>query len=29
MRILFDNGTPRGVASALTDHTVEETRSHG
>jgi hypothetical protein len=29
MRILFDNGTPRGVAAALADHTVEEARSHG
>ncbi len=29
MRILFDNGTPRGVASALSGHTVEEARSHG
>ena len=29
MRILFDNGTPRGVAAALSDHTVEEARSHG
>src|SRR5260370_150081 len=29
MRILFDNGTPRGVASALTGHTVEEARWHG
>ena len=29
MRVLFDNGTPRGVASALSDHTVEEARSHG
>ncbi len=29
MRILFDNGTPRGVATALSDHTVEEARSHG
>ena len=29
MRVLFDNGTPRGVASALTNHTVEETRAHG
>lgn len=29
MRILFDNGTPRGVAAALPDHTVEEARSHG
>ena len=29
MRILFDNGTPRGVASALPDHTVEEARSRG
>ena len=24
MRILFDNGTATGVASALTDHIVEE-----
>ena len=29
MRILFDNGTPRGVASGLPGHTVEEARSHG
>ena len=29
MRILFDNGTPRGVASVLQNHTVEEARSHG
>jgi hypothetical protein len=29
MRILFDNGTPRGVAGALTDHIVEEARSRG
>ena len=29
MRILFDNGTPRGVATSLTDHIVEEARSRG
>lgn len=29
MRILFDNGTPRGVASALSGHVVEEARLHG
>ena len=29
MRVLFDNGTPRGVAGGLTGHTVEEARSHG
>ena len=29
MRILFDNGTPRGVAAALGGHTVEEARSRG
>ena len=29
MRILFDNGTPRGVASVLRGYTVEEARSHG
>ena len=29
MRILFDNGTPRGVAAALSTHTVEEARAHG
>ena len=28
MRILFDNGTPRGVASGLPGHTVEECRSY-
>jgi tartrate dehydratase beta subunit/fumarate hydratase class I family protein len=27
MRILFDNGTPRGVAAALSKHSVEEARS--
>jgi hypothetical protein len=29
MRVLFDNGTPRGVAAALKNHVVEEARSHG
>jgi hypothetical protein len=29
MRILFDNGVPRGVAAALSEHTVEEARSRG
>ena len=29
MRVLFDNGTPRGVAAALADHIVEEARSRG
>jgi hypothetical protein len=29
MRVLFDNGTPRGVAAALSGHIVEEVRSHG
>lgn len=29
MRVLFDNGTPRGVAAALTGHIVEEARSRG
>jgi len=29
MRVLFDNGTPRGVAAALPDHAVEEARAHG
>lgn len=29
MRVLFDNGTPRGVAAALKDHVVEEVRAHG
>jgi len=28
MRILFDNGTPRGVANGLPGHTVEECRAH-
>lgn len=28
MRVLFDNGTPRGVASGLPGHTVEECRWH-
>ena len=28
MRVLFDNGTPRGVANALPGHTVEECRWH-
>ena len=28
-RVLLDNGTPRGVAAALSGHIVEETRSHG
>jgi hypothetical protein len=28
MRVLFDNGTPRGVGAALTDHIVEEARAH-
>jgi hypothetical protein len=27
MRALFDNGTPRGVGAALTDHIVEEARA--
>ena len=27
MRVLFDNGTPSGVAKALSDHVVEEARS--
>jgi len=27
MRVLFDNGTPRGVATALSGHTVEEVAS--
>lgn len=27
--MLFDNGTPRGVAAALADHVVEEARSRG
>lgn len=29
MRVLFDNGTPRGVAAALPAHSVEEARSCG
>src|SRR5438093_4378620 len=29
MRILFDNGTPRGVAAALREHIVEEARARG
>ena len=29
MRVLFDNGTPRGVAAALVGHDVEEARAHG
>jgi len=29
MRVLFDNRTPRGVASALAGHVVEEARLHG
>ncbi|MBI4887414.1 MAG: hypothetical protein HY824_09990 [Acidobacteria bacterium] len=29
MRVLFDNGTPRGIAGALLGHAVEEARSHG
>jgi predicted nuclease of predicted toxin-antitoxin system len=29
MRILFDNGTPRGLAALLAGHTVEEARLHG
>lgn len=29
MRVLFDNGTPRGVAAALKDHLVEEARARG
>ena len=29
MRVLFDNGTPRGIAAALLGHAVEEARSQG
>ncbi len=29
MLILFDNGTPRGLAGFLTGHSVEEARAHG
>jgi hypothetical protein len=28
MRILFDNGTPRGLARFLVGHSVEEARAH-
>jgi hypothetical protein len=29
MRILFDNGTPRGLGQFLSPHLVEEARNHG
>ena len=29
MRVLLDNGVPRGIASVLEGHTVEEARDHG
>ena len=29
MRILFDNGTPRGLAAALHEHVIEEARARG
>jgi len=29
MLILFDNGTPRGLARFLTGHSIQEARSHG
>jgi hypothetical protein len=29
MLVLFDNGTPRGIARALERHTVRETRQQG
>jgi len=29
MLVLFDNGTPRGVAAALVGHVVEESRARG
>ena len=29
MRVLLDNGTPRGVTAALVGHTVEEARARG
>jgi hypothetical protein len=29
MLILFDHGTPRGLASALQGHTVKEARAQG
>jgi len=29
MRVLFDNGTPRGIARELVGHTVKEAREQG
>lgn len=29
MRVLFDNGTPRGLAGSLLEHAVEEARTRG
>jgi Domain of unknown function (DUF5615) len=29
MRILFDHGTPRGIASSLQGHTVKEAKAQG
>jgi hypothetical protein len=29
MRVLFDNGVPRGLAAALRQHSVDEARAHG
>jgi hypothetical protein len=29
MRVLLDNGTPRGISKALAGHLVEEARAHG
>lgn len=29
MRVLFDNGTPRGLGAALSGHSVEEARARG
>ena len=29
MQVLFDNGVPRGVASVLKEHVVEEARDRG
>jgi hypothetical protein len=29
MHVLFDNGVPRGVASVLKEHVVEEARDRG
>jgi predicted nuclease of predicted toxin-antitoxin system len=29
MRVLFDNGTPRGLARFLANHSVEEARARG